>query len=165
LISIAVWGTACGYHVSGKSDLIPKNIATIAIPAFGNLTARPKLADRLAGALTREFITRTQYNIIADPNQADAVLQGAVMSYASYPLIFDPASGRATGVQISVTLQLTLTERETGKVIFSRPGFQATERYEISVDQRAFFEESDTAVERLSRDVARTVVSTILESF
>jgi len=36
---------------------------------------------------------------------------------------------------------------------------------EISVDPRAYFEESDPAMERLSRDVARTVVSAILENF
>ena len=39
------------------------------------------------------------------------------------------------------------------------------ERYEISVDQKAYFEESDPALERLSRNVARTLVSAILENF
>ena len=38
-------------------------------------------------------------------------------------------------------------------------------RYEIAIDPRAYFEESDLGLERLSRDVARTVVSSVLESF
>jgi hypothetical protein len=33
------------------------------------------------------------------------------------------------------------------------------------VDPNAYFEESDAAMDRLSRDVARTVVSGILEKF
>ncbi len=145
--------------------MLPKNIQTIAIPAFANVTTRYKLTERLPAALTREFIARTRYRIVADPNPADAILRGVVVNYVSYPTIFDPATGRATGVQMNVTLEITLTERASGQVLFSRPSFDVRERYEISVDQRAYFEESDAALERLSRDVARTVVSAILEGF
>ena len=38
-------------------------------------------------------------------------------------------------------------------------------RYEIGSDQVNYFDESEPALERLSRDVARTVVSAILEAF
>ena len=73
--------SGCGYHISGKSDVVPKSVQTIAVPAFNNLTVRYKFADRLTGAITREFIARTRYHIIADPTQADAVLNG----YNQYP--------------------------------------------------------------------------------
>jgi hypothetical protein len=33
------------------------------------------------------------------------------------------------------------------------------------VDQRAYFDESDSALERLSQEIARSVVSRILEGF
>ena len=155
----------CGYHVAGHADLLPKNIKTIAIPAFRNATARYRLTNRLAGALTREFISRTRYKIVADPNAADAILQGSVLTYTSYPTVFDPATGRASGVQMSVTLQVTLTNRLTGEVLFLRPSMEVKERYEISVDQRAYFEESDVAINRLSRDAARALVSAVLENF
>lgn len=157
--------SGCGYHVGGKSDLLPKTIHTIAIPAFKNLTVSYKLSDRLAGAVTREFIARTRYQIVADPSQADAVLTGTVLSFAAYPTIFDPATGRAAGVQIQVNLQLTLAERATSKVLFARPNYDFRERYEVSVDQTQYFEESGQALERLSRDVARTLLSSILEAF
>jgi hypothetical protein len=39
------------------------------------------------------------------------------------------------------------------------------ERYEISVDPKAYFDESSVAVDRLARDVARSVVSAVLENF
>src|SRR3954467_9272370 len=87
--------TGCGYHVSGHADLLPATIKTIAIPAVDNLTNRYKLSDRLASAMTREFISRTRYKIVADPNQADAVLKAAVVNYYSYPVVSDQASGRA----------------------------------------------------------------------
>lgn len=157
--------SGCGYHVGGKSDLLPKSIHTIAIPAFDNLTVRYKFADRLAGAITREFIARTRYRIVTEPAQADAVLTGAILNFTAYPTILDPVTNRAAGVQIQASIQLTLTERATGKVLYSRPDYAFRERYEVSVDQAQYFEESEQAIERLSRDVARTVLSSILEAF
>ncbi|MEX2262885.1 MAG: LPS assembly lipoprotein LptE [Bryobacteraceae bacterium] len=165
LLSIVLSAPGCGYHVAGRADLLPKSIKVIAIPGFQNATMRYKLAERLPGAVTREFLSRTRYDIVSDPNAADAILTGAVVNYFAYPTTFDPITNRAAGVQASVTLQVTLQERATGKVLFTRPSMQIRERYEISVDQRAYFEESDTAMERLSRDVARSLVSAILENF
>jgi Lipopolysaccharide-assembly len=161
----AVWLGGCGYHVAGKADLLPKNIKTIAVPAFTNATIRYKLTERLPSAITREFLSRTRYRIVSDPNEADAVLEGRVALYNFYPTILDPATGRASAVQMSVVLNIALRERATGAVLYARNGLEARERYEISVDQVAYFEESDPALDRLSRDVARAVVSAVLEKF
>ena len=155
----------CGYHVAGHTNLIPKNVKTIAIPAFYNATTRYKLADQLHRAVTREFIERTRFKIVADPRQADAVLEASLVNYVSYPTVFDQATGRASGVQTNVTMAVTLRDRATGKVIFTRPYWDIKERYEIATAPRAYFDESDTAAERLSRDVARSIVSGVLATF
>jgi len=157
--------TSCGYHVAGRGDLLPRTVKTIAIPAFGNVTTRYKLSDHLARDISREFIQRTRYRIVANPEEADALLTGAVVNFFAYPTIFDTNTGRATGILAVVFLQVTLTDRASGKTLFSRPGMEVRERYEISVDPRAYFDESGAAMERLSRDVARSVVSAVLENF
>ena len=157
--------SSCGYHVAGKGDLVPKSVHTIAIPAFANITTRYKLTDHLPQAITREFIARTRYQIVTDVNQADAVLRGSIVNYVAYPTTIDQQTGRASGLQVNVTLQITLTERATGKVIYSRPNFDVHQRYELSITAGAYFEESDAALDRLSRDVARDLVSSILENF
>jgi Lipopolysaccharide-assembly len=163
--AVALFSAGCGYHVGGHAALTPKTVKTIAIPAFGNMSTRNKLPILLAADITREFNTRTRFRIVADPSQADAVLNGAIVNLANYPTIFDPASGRATGVQVVVNVQLKLTERATGKVLFYRPGAEFRERYEITTDPQAYFDESDTAMSRLSQDVARSIVTAILEDF
>ncbi len=163
--ALSLLAPGCGYHVSGHADMLPKNIKTIAVPAFANATTRYRLTERLPAAITREFIARTRYNIVADPNQADAVLSGTVMTYAAFPTTFDPQTGRASAVQVYVHLQITRRDRKTGAVLYSRPDFEARERYEISTDPRAYLEESDPALERLSQYVARMVVSGVLENF
>jgi outer membrane lipopolysaccharide assembly protein LptE/RlpB len=153
----------CGYHTIGRSSLLPKEIRTIAVPTFTNATARTRISDALSRDVARELITRSRYRIVADPADADAVLTGGVLSYSSFPTIL--AGGRAAGVQVIVTVQARLTRRDTNQVLSDQPNIEARERYEVSVDQVAYFDESAPAIDRLSRDVARSVVSAILENF
>lgn len=155
----------CGYHVTGHADLMPKTMKTIAIPAFGNTTIRYQLARLLPADVTREFIARTRYTIVADPEQADAVLNGTLTNFAAFAAVADPMTGRATGVQVIVTMQLRLTERATGKVLFQRTGYEIRERYQLSVNPQAYFDESGTAMQRVSKDAARSIVSAVLENF
>ncbi len=162
IAALAMMLASCGYHVVGHSDLLPQTIHTIAIPAFGNATTRYKLTDRLPQALSREFIARTRYRIVSDPNKADAVLRGSVINYVSGATI---VVQNATAVDIHVYLQVSLTERATGKVLFNRPVMDVRERYEVSVDPNQYFEESDAALERLSRSVAQQLVTAILTNF
>ena len=156
---------ACGYHVGGHAVLIPDTIHTISVSAFGNSTVRNTLARLLPADITREFHTRTRYTIVSDPAQADAVLTGALTNFNSMGTTTDPVTGRATSAQVVVALQITLTERKTGKVLYTQPHYEFRERYEVATDPKVYFDESGTAIERVARDVAHSVVSAILEAF
>lgn len=156
---------SCGYHLAGHADLVPKTDRTIAIPAFTNITVRYKLNDWLPEALSKEFIARTRYKIVSDPNQADMVLKGTVASYSSYPTTLDPTTNRASTAEIHVVMTINLEERATGKVLFTRPRLEITDRYQISSNPTQYFEESDDALSRASQVVARQVVSAILNNF
>ena len=65
---------------------------------------------------------------------------------------------------ITVSMQVTLTDRQ-GKVLFQNPSYLFHEEYELSRDLSSFFEEDSPAVDRLSRDFARTLVANILEAY
>lgn len=155
---------SCGYRLSGHGDLMPASAKTVAV-IFRNGTTRYDLARMLPAEVTREFLTRTRYKVVDDRNQADVVLEGIVANVFPSPTTSDPATGRATGALLVVQLNLTLTERATGKLLWSRNGWDFRERYEVSTDPQAYFDESTPAMQRLSQDVARAVVSTILEHF
>jgi len=156
---------SCGYKFAGTDTVLPKTIHTVSIPAFTNLTTRYKLTDQLSEVIAREFITRTRYRVITDASTADAVLRGTVINYAFYPTIYDQTTGRAAFAEIRVTLAVTLTERATGKVLFSRPNFDVRETYQISPNAPQYFEESDPALKRAGQQVARSIVSAVLENF
>ncbi|HEY1221640.1 MAG: LPS assembly lipoprotein LptE [Bryobacteraceae bacterium] len=162
-LAIAAALAGCGYHVSGQGELMPKNIRTIAVMAMPS--TRYQLARLLPADIARELIARTKYKVIDDPNQADAVLSGHVQNFSNFPTLFDQATGRATSVLAVVTVTITLTERTTGKTLFSRPNFEVRQGYQISTNPQQYFDESGTAIQRLSKDVAQSIVSAILENF
>jgi hypothetical protein len=156
---------SCGYKFAATDSLLPKTIHTIAVPAFNNQGIRYKLTDQLPEAISRELLTRTRYKVVSYPTTADAVLRGTVVNYAFNPTIFDPATGRAAYAELHVTVTVSLTERATGKVLFERKNFAVRETYQISPDPTQYFEESDPALKRAGQQVARSVVSAILENF
>ena len=153
LIAASLALGSCGYHVAGKADLVPKDVHTIAIPPFSNGTVKYKLSDSLPEAISREFITRTRYKPVNDPTQADAVLSGSVVRYVAYPTLINQATGRTSGLQIIVVLNVSLTERATGKVIFARPYYEAHQRYELStINNYQYFDESGAGIQMCIRD-------------
>jgi len=157
--------TSCGYHVAGKADLMPKSIHTIAIKPFHNNTQRNDLARLLPADISREFISRTHYKVISDDKQADAVMEAAITDFVSFSTTSDPVTGRSTGAEVILHLNVYLTERATGKSLFQRTGYEFRERFEISENPATYFDESSTAVQRLATDAARSIVTAILENF
>jgi len=176
--------SSCGYHVGGKADLVPKSIQTIAVPAFANSSIHYKLTDDLPRAISREFIARTRFKIEQNPDAADAILHGTVNAVTTFPTIYDPVSGKATSVQVLISMSLSLVERSTGKVLYSNPSYAAKESFDIAastivgpgqtsggttvnnqISAHQFFDESGPAYDRLEQEIARQVVSSVVENF
>jgi outer membrane lipopolysaccharide assembly protein LptE/RlpB len=112
--------TGCGYHPSEAVEL-PQNIHTIAIPGFVSHSQTFRIEQLLTDAVVREFNARTQYHVIHDANgDADAVLKATVLSASANPLVYDSTSGRAVSALVTVSVQVTLTDRQ-GKVLFDNP--------------------------------------------
>ena len=164
LLAPIVLLSSCGYHVAGTSNLLPKNIHTIAVPPFGNGTTVYKVTDMMSEAMTRELISRTKYHVTAKPSAADATIEGYVTNVLIFPTVYDPVTFRAANVEVHVIMHIRLLDR-AGKVLFERNGMEVRERYEVSVDPKVYFDESEVAMRRLSKDLAKTVVSAILENF
>jgi outer membrane lipopolysaccharide assembly protein LptE/RlpB len=155
----------CGYHTASHAAILPQNVHTIAIPGFLSQTPTFRIEQVMTDAVVREFNTRTQFHVIHQANSdADAVLKGTVLSISTTPLAYDSQTGRVASALVTVSLQVSLTDRQ-GKVLFQNPSYLFHEQYELSRDLPTFFEEDSPAVDRLSRDFARTLVANILEAY
>lgn len=165
LAGVAAGTASCGYHTGGKADLVPKSIGTIHVSAFQSLTTRYRLVDLIPQQIEREFIAKSRFRIENDPDVADAVLGGSVNSAQILPTVYDPSTGRATNVQVFVLISYRLVERATARLLFSRNNLGFRQNYSIAADPHQFFDEVGPALDRVSRDVGREVVSSVLESF
>jgi outer membrane lipopolysaccharide assembly protein LptE/RlpB len=165
LAAMTLFGTGCGYHTAGHSITLPANVQTIAIPAFVNQTQTYKIEQKLTAAVVREMVTRTHYHVLNEPSDsADATLRGTVVSTSTSPLTYDSQTGRASSALVVLTAKVTLTDRQ-GKVLYENPSYLFREEYQVSRELSSFFEEDSPALERLSREFARTLVSNVLEGF
>ena len=155
----------CGYHTAGHVVTIPENVHSIAIPAFTNVSQTYRIEQMLTAAVVHEFALRTHYRIAYDPGQgSDATLRGTVLSTSVVPTTDDSQTGRANTVQIAVAMSVTLTDT-SGKVLYSNPSYYFRDNYEVAQDLNSFFQEDTPALQRLSREFARTLVSNILEGY
>ena len=164
-VLLCLLSSTCGYHTAGHAVTVPDDVHTVAIPAFVNQTHTYKIDQILTEAVVHEMITRTHYRIVnqAD-NGADATLRGTVLSTATSPLTYDSTTGRASSVLVVVTMKVAFTDRQ-GKVLYENPAYLFREQYQVSRELNSFFEEDSPALQRLSREFARTLVSNILEGF
>jgi outer membrane lipopolysaccharide assembly protein LptE/RlpB len=162
---LLVAGAGCGYHTAGHAVQLPKNVKTIAVPAFVNETSTYRIEQMLTSSVVREFTTRTHYHILNTPGEAaDATLRGTVLSTSASPLTYNSTTGQAASVLVVVSMKVSLTDRQ-GKVLYQNPSYLFREQYEVSQDLTSFFEEDSPAFRRLSQDFARTLVSNMLEGF
>ena len=164
LAFLILLSAGCGYHTAGKANLLPSDLRTISVPAFVNQTQTYKIEQMLTAAVVQEFSTRTTYRIITQPDSADAVLRGTVLTTSTTPLTYDSKTGRAASVLVIVSMSVSLKDSQ-GKVLYQNPSYVFREQYQVSQELSSFFEEDSPAFQRLSREFARTLVSNVLEAF
>ncbi len=158
----------CGYSLAGRGSFLPEYIRTIGIPLFGNLSSVPDVDRILTERVRNEFINRGRYKVITDRTGADAVLVGDITSITFVPAAFN-AQQQASRYALVLTAKIEFTDLKENKVLWQNPALQFREEFEVTTstaqDVTAFFGQNADALQRVSTEFARTIVSAILEAF
>ena len=163
LLPIALAFVGCGYHVVGRPAGAPREWHTIAIPAFKNDTTHDRIEQRFTEAVIREFLARTNYRVVQDPDSADAILHGEVLSIDTSPVLFNATTGEVTTMLVTVHMKTELDDATSKKPVYKNADMTFREEYQISSDPQSFFNEQDPALGRMSRDFASHFVASVLE--
>lgn len=155
----------CGYHVADTASRLPPDIKTIAIPIFKNKSTRFRIEQKVSAAVMRAFIERTDFQVTPNPAGADAELKGTIDSVRSGVLTYNPNTGAATTFQMQVNANVELIDLHNHQVLFSNPHYVFRAEYQVSQSTSALYEEDESAMNRLSRDFAQTLVTDILQNF
>jgi len=163
LVVLALAG--CGYHTVGAANRLPKSVRTIAVPMFINQTQTYGVEQVLTRDVVRELLGRTPYHVVNDSGQtADVVLKGTVVSALAAPLTYDAQTGRISSAEVTVAMKVSLSDHQ-GRIFFENQNYTFRQEYQVSREIKSFFEEETPALQRMSQDFARTLVSDILEAY
>ena len=164
VFAAAVLTGGCGYRVStGAPRGLPAAVKTLAVLPLENETLGFRIEQSLTAAVHQAFVARSPYRVQSSPEGADAILRGSVTSIYSAPVAFDPRSGRTTEVLMTVGMRLTLSDARTGQPLFESGDWVYREPYEVSQDPKVYFGENQPAMDRLSRRMAESLLTMILE--
>ncbi len=154
---------ACGYHVRGSVTNLPAGIQSLGIPPFKDVSRQPqyKLEQRLTAAVLKEFSTRTRMPVRAASSDVEAILRGEIQNIGATPVTFSPASF-GSAFLVTVQMSVKLVRVKDSAVLWQNPSFTYRERYVLNSKVTDFFSEEDAALDRLARDFAASLASTVL---
>lgn len=152
---------ACGYHIAGSVRNLPGGVHSIGIPTFKNDTREYKLEQQITAAVLKEFTLRTRVPVSSRSEGVDAVLEGEIHALNSSPVTFG-ADGFASEFLVTVAISARLVRVKDGAVIWENPGFSFRATYVLNTKVTRFFSEENAAVDRLARDLAASLASSIL---
>jgi hypothetical protein len=136
------------------------------IVPFVNQTTRAELGQRLTEEITQEWVRRGRFQLVPNPDQADAVLSATITAAIVAPVRFNE-QGRATEYQLSVAADVKFVDRTGEKpvLLWRDQKFTRVLSYEVDASLTNYFDREVQAIEQLSREFARGLVVTILEGF
>jgi hypothetical protein len=174
LLAVALASNGCGYALAGRGNFLPTYIRTIGIPTFENHTSFFQMAELATDKVRTEFIGRGNYKIVPEATGADALLVGAITNVSVVPTNFS-AEQQASRYTITVTANIQLRDVQKDAILWSNPAISIREEYDATssitndpsgfVDPSAFFTQESNALDRISSEFSRSVVSAILEAF
>ena len=174
-LALVVVGTAvisgCGYALAGRGSFLPADIRVVGIPLLENRTPIQRIDQAITEKVRTEFLSRGKYEIRPSAGGADAVLSGAITGFVSQPVGLDQQLASASRYRFTVTMRVQFTDSRNGEVLWSNETLTFSEEYDVrtrggtQLEGAVLIEQEGPAVDRLATDLARYVVSSILEAF
>jgi hypothetical protein len=160
IMLLFVSGFAECYRPVTKNQL-PSRIKTVAVPAFQNNALRYKIESRFTDAVVNELIHRGRgLRVQGQREGADAVIEGIIKSFSYSGVLLDD-KGRARIFEVTIEAAVTVRDQTENRVLYDNQNFVFRGEYEFANDPRNFFNEEDPAVQRMARNFAESIVSTL----
>jgi hypothetical protein len=170
-LTLGLLSSGCGYALAGRGSFLPDTIRVVGIPSFENRSSFSRVEQVLTDKVRTEFIGRGKYRVLPDVPGADAVLTGEILSISVQPVGFNDQQ-LASRYLFTWTIKVAFTEAQTSMVLWSNDALTVRGEYELS--QRGsdtttlgstFVDQERTSADRIASDVARSIVTSILEAF
>ena len=170
LCACAAASNGCGYALAGRGSFLPTTIKVVGIPKLENRSTFFQVEDILTEKIRAEFIGRGKYTVKPEEAGADALLTGEVLAISVVPVGIN-SEQLASRYLFTVAMKMAFTDAHTQDVIWSddslifRGEYDLQTRGNVAIPGETFLDQERSSVDRIATDVARTVVTAILEAF
>lgn len=170
VLVLALASSGCGYALTGRGSFLPDYIRVVGVPQLQNLSTFFQVEQVLTEKIRTEFIGRGKYTVIPEDAGADAVVTGAVTSITVQPVGFTEQQ-LASRYLFTLTMRVQFIDARTTQVLWSNESLTFREEYELStrsntaLEGAEFLTQERSSFDRIASDIARTVVTAILEAF
>ncbi len=169
MIAAGVGAASCGYALTGRGSFLPDYIKTLGIPMFGNATPFQSVEQLFTQKVRLEFQSSRRYTVVPGEEGVDGVVRGQIESISLQPVGLNDQQ-LASRSRVTVTVKVMFEDVKEGKTLWENPSLSFSDEYELAnpssgQDVSAFVGNDRVAMDRLSTDFARSVVSAILEAF
>jgi hypothetical protein len=170
VVVLAAMSSSCGYALAGRGSFLPDYIKVVGIPPIENRSTFLLVEQVLTEKIRTEFIGRGKYEVVNDASGSDAVLTGEITGVSAQPVGFTE-NQLASRYLFVMTMRVSLTDSRTSMVLWSNDALTFRQESEMTtkgaavLEGAAFIDQERSSFDRIAGDVARTVVTAILEAF
>jgi hypothetical protein len=162
--------SGCGYALAGRGSFLPTDIRIVGIPQLVNRTTYFDVEQILTEKIRNEFIGRGKYRVVPEAADADAVLKAEIVSITLLPVGLTNTQ-LASRYQFVLTMKVDFVDERLGKSLWANDTLSFTGEYDLTsnsgtgIDASSFVDQQRSAFDRIATDIARTVVTSVVEAF
>lgn len=170
LLAAGLASTSCGYALAGRGSFLPDYIRVLGIPMFGNTTPFQTVEQLFTQKVRLEFQSSRRYTVVPSDQGVDGIVRGEITAISTQPVSLTDAQ-LASRYRITVIVKIAFEDVKAQKTLWENPSLAFSDEYELAspgtsgADVSAFIGNERVAMDRMSTDFARSVVSAILEAF
>ncbi len=163
LVLVFGMAIACGYRFAG-SGAFPEGVETIFIEVIENRTSQIGVEQIVTNQLIFEFSRQRESSLVSKPDQADAVIKGAINSIRTRT-ISRLDSEVANEREVVMTVDLRLIKKDGGAVIWAANGLSDREAFDVASDKIQTDRNEEAAIRRLSERLSERIFNRLTDDF
>ncbi len=160
---IALLPAGCGYRFAGEEASVSPGLRTVFVDVFANRTGEAYAESIFRSAFISRFVRDGRFSLARSRGEADVICRGTVRSLQTMPLSYR-ANKFSAEERITVTLDISFEERQSGRKIWADGAFVGTGDYAVSaagVTERS----RKNALTALANDTAERAYHLMMSAF
>jgi hypothetical protein len=154
---LGLFGCAAMRGYSNES-LFPDDVKSVCLKMFDNQTFRRGVEYELSDALAKRIEAHTPYKIVSDPDRADSVISGQIVSLGERSLSTERETGLVLEKQLELQAVVNWKSLKTGQLLIDNQSVSASASYS-SFQMQEFKYVSTLAANNLAQKIVELMES------